>query len=209
MCGRFSLVEAFADLQTHFHFIMRDDFHYTPSQNITPSQDVMAIVEVNELRYPVSFKWGLIPSFAQDAKIGYKTFNARAETVHQKPSFRNAFQSKRCIIPATAFYEWHKKTPKIKQPYRIHPAEHSVFAFAGLWESWRNGDNLIRSCTIITTTPNDKMSAVHDRMPVILQPDDYTAWLSARSSKEALQALLTPLPSSQLQMEPVSPTFFT
>lgn len=208
MCGRFSLTEKLAELQTHYQFEMRDGFDYEPNSNISPSQQIMAVVEVDKIRYPVQFRWGLIPPFAKDEKIGYKTFNARSETVQQKPSFKQAFQKKRCLIPADSFYEWQKLSSKEKQPYAIKPFENNILTFAGLWESWHKGNEVIRSCTILTTSPNSKMASIHDRMPVILQEEDYQSWLSADTSPDELQSLLQPCKDEYLTLDPVPNDFF-
>ncbi|PPA68909.1 SOS response-associated peptidase [Jeotgalibacillus proteolyticus] len=208
MCGRFSLTEALNDLQEHYQFTMREDFQYTENNNIAPSQSVMAVVEVDHVRYPVQFRWGLIPPFAKDEKIGFKTFNARSETVDEKPSFKKAFHKKRCLIPASSFYEWKKISSKEKQPYSIKPASASLITFAGLWETWRNGDQLVRSCTILTTTPNDKMASIHDRMPVILDSSSYEKWLSEETPLDEVKSLLVPFPSSRMKLEEISSDFF-
>lgn len=203
MCGRFSLVEAIYDLQQYYAFEMREDFIYTPNQNLSPSQKAAAIVQLNGKRYPASFRWGLIPPFAKDEKIGYKTFNARSETVAEKPSFRKAFASKRCLIPATSFYEW-KKSGKEKQPYEIKRRDGDPITFAGLWESWRNGDDIVRSFTILTTEPNDLMADIHNRMPVILERNDFNQWLNPEEDQALLSQLLKPCASELLSAEEIS-----
>ncbi|WP_041058777.1 SOS response-associated peptidase [Jeotgalibacillus campisalis] len=208
MCGRFSLIEALADLKAHYEFEMREDFEYVTGTNIAPSQPVTAVVEVDAIRYPVQFRWGLIPPFAKDEKIGFKTFNARSETVTEKPSFKRAFQKKRCLIPASSFYEWQKISTKEKQPYAIKPSADSLLTFAGLWETWKSEDGVIRSCTILTTEPNEKMASIHDRMPVILEPDSYSKWLNPDTPEQELKKLLHPCNSDKLELETVSNDFF-
>ncbi|MDZ5713433.1 SOS response-associated peptidase [Jeotgalibacillus haloalkalitolerans] len=203
MCGRFSLVEAMYNLQQYYQFEMRDDFLYTPNENLAPSQQAAAVVQLNGTRYPASFRWGLIPPFAKDEKIGYKTFNARSETVAEKPSFRKAFGSKRCLIPASSFYEW-KKSGKEKQPFEIKRLDGEPITFAGLWESWRNGDEIIRSCTILTTEPNDLMADIHNRMPVILEKDRFNQWLNPEENKDSLKQLLKPCANGLLKAEAIS-----
>ncbi|MBM7580958.1 SOS response-associated peptidase [Jeotgalibacillus terrae] len=203
MCGRFSLVEAMHDLQAYYQFEMREDFLYTPSRNLAPSQSAAAVVELNGKRYPANFRWGLIPPFAKDQRIGYKTFNARSETVSEKPSFKKAFESKRCLIPATSFYEW-KKSGNEKQPFEIKRRDGDPITFAGLWESWRNGDELIRSCTILTTEPNDLMAEIHNRMPVILEHNNFDAWLNPDAKLSSLQQLLKPCAGDLLTAEQIS-----
>ncbi|MDG5473264.1 SOS response-associated peptidase [Jeotgalibacillus sp. ET6] len=208
MCGRFSLIEALADLKAHYDFKMRGDFEYATGTNIAPSQYVTAVVEVDEVRYPVQFRWGLIPPFAKDEKVGYKTFNARSETAAEKPSFKRAFQKKRCLIPASSFYEWHKINSREKQPYAIKPSHDSLITFAGLWETWKSEEGSIRSCTILTTQPNEKMASIHDRMPVILEPDAYSKWLNPNTPEQELKDLLHPCKPEKIELEKISNDFF-
>ncbi|WP_166805780.1 SOS response-associated peptidase [Jeotgalibacillus sp. R-1-5s-1] len=204
MCGRFSLTEALEDLKEYYQFHMREDFDLHTHLNLSPSNQITAIVKVEGKRYPAAFRWGLIPPFAKDEKIGYKTFNARAETVADKPSFRKAFRSKRCLIPASSFYEWKKTEEGYKQPYEIKLLSGDPLTFAGLWESWRNEKNdLIRSCTIITTEPNSTMSKIHDRMPVILSPDQFDQWLNPDSEPDHLKQMLVPF-SGELGIAEIS-----
>jgi len=155
-------------------------------------------------------RWGLIPRWAKDADPGFSAFNARAETVATQPAFREAFKARRCIVPATGFYEWQKQTgaPKSakKQPYHIRRADGRPLALAGLWERWTSADGeVVESFTIITTTPNEFMRELHDRMPVILAREDYDTWLNGESTPEQLQALLRPCPSEWLTATPVGP----
>lgn len=147
--------------------------------------------------------WGLIPSWAKDPEVGNKMINARAETVAEKPSYRKAFKERRCLILADGFYEW-QKTDSGKQPFYIRMEDESPFAFAGLWESWQNGRE-IRSCTIITTSPNEVAAQVHNRMPVILHPEDYEMWLDPDfDEREPLTTLLKPFPAEAMEAYPVS-----
>jgi putative SOS response-associated peptidase YedK len=175
----------------------------TPNYNVAPTQEVAAVVEEDEMRKLEMFHWGLIPSWAKDPSIGNKMVNARAETVSEKPSFRSAFKKRRCLILADGFYEW-QKTDDGKQPYHIKMQDDSPFAFAGLWEIWKD-DEEIRSCTIITTAANDLMSEIHHRMPVILPPDDYDMWLDPDfDEKEPLTSLLKPYSSDKMEAYIVS-----
>ena len=175
----------------------------TPSYNIAPTQEVAAVVEEDGKRQLRMLHWGLIPSWAKDPAIGNKMINARAETVSEKPSFRTAFKKRRCLIVADGFYEW-RKTDNGKQPHHIRMEDGSPFAFAGLWETWRNGQE-IRSCAIITTEANDLMGEIHHRMPVILPPENYGVWLDPDfGEKEALTALLKPYPSDEMEAYAVS-----
>jgi len=150
-------------------------------------------------------RWGLIPPWSKDAKIGARMINARAETVASKPAFRSAVKRRRCLIPGDGFYEW-QKIGSSKQPHLIRFADRRVFAFAGLWERWRpaHGDP-VETCTIITTTPNDLIADYHDRMPVILPPSFFDEWLSAEPLPDArLTNLLRPFPQDEFEVFPVS-----
>ena len=202
MCGRYtlktpvdSLVEAF-EIKEYPSFI-------TPNYNVAPTQEVAAVVEKDDKTKLEILHWGLIPSWARDPAIGNKMINARAETVPKKPSFRSAFKKRRCLVLADGFYEW-QKTDDGKQPYHIKMQDDSPFAFAGLWETWKNGEE-IRSCTIITTDANDLMSEIHHRMPVILHPEDYAMWLDPDfDEKEPLTSLLKPYPADTMEAYAVS-----
>ena len=150
------------------------------------------------------YNWGLIPSWAKDPKIGAKMINARAETLSEKPSFRAAFKRRRCLMLADGFYEW-KKLAKGKQPMHFSLQDHQPFGCAGLWEHWQSAEGSeIESCTVITTAANDLMRPVHDRMPVILAPQDYDAWLDPQSSGDRLQNLLRPYAAAEMAAYPVS-----
>ena len=202
MCGRYTLRTPVDSLVERFKI---DEYpsSITPSYNVAPTQEVAAVVEEEEKRKLEMFHWGLIPSWAKDHAIGNKMINARAETVSEKPSFRSAFKKRRCLILTDGFYEW-QKTESVKQPYHIKMEDGSPFAFAGLWEIWKNGVE-IRSCTIITTEANDLMNEIHHRMPVILHPEDYGMWLDPDfDEKELLTSLLQPYPSDEMEAYTVS-----
>ena len=177
----------------------------SPNYNVAPTQDVPILRDNHETgdRELAFARWGLIPSWAKDTKFSYHTINARAETVAEKPSFRDAFRKRRCLIPASGFYEW-KKVGQQKQPYLIQTQNESPFAFAGLWETWRNpqDESIVQSCTIIVTDANTFMKPLHDRMPVILDPADYGKWLDTESTGG--KSLLHPCPSEWLSSYPVS-----
>jgi putative SOS response-associated peptidase YedK len=180
MCGRFSLrARALAVLADFFDLINLPPM--AARYNIAPSQPVPVVrLNTDTSKTPrelVVMRWGLIPSWAKDANIGYKMINARAESLHEKPSFRSALQKKRCLIAADGFYEW-KSSGKNKQPYFLHFPDDRPFAFAGLWDIWEGPDHsVIESCTIITTTANNFMHPIHERMPLILSPDIFNIWL--------------------------------
>jgi putative SOS response-associated peptidase YedK len=175
--------------------------------NIAPTQEVAAVrMEPDSGQRELGLlHWGLIPSWAKDKKIASKLINARAETVAEKPSFRSAFTKRRCLILADGFYEWQKLEGGKKQPHYIHRQDDMPFAFAGLWESWNGEGEAVESCTIITTSANEVMQPLHDRMPVILSGKDYDLWLDpAFKDKAALQELLKPCPVDWLEAYPVS-----
>jgi putative SOS response-associated peptidase YedK len=150
-------------------------------------------------------RWGLIPYWAKDIKIGFSTINAMAETVDTKPVFREAFKRRRCLVPLEAFYEWRSSAPQEKQPYAIALADRGIMALAGLWETWRSpAQETVRSFTIITTTPNELGAPIHDRMPVILPPETWPEWLGEEPTEEKkLKNLLGPYPADRMTLWPV------
>jgi putative SOS response-associated peptidase YedK len=173
--------------------------------NIAPTQDILGVTESEGVREMKFFKWGLVPSWAKDASMGSRLINARSETVGEKPAFREAFKLRRMLIPADGFYEW-QRTEGGKQPFFFQMRDERPFGFAGLWERWKGaGGQLIESCTILTTEANEVLRPVHDRMPVILHPDDYELWLDEDVRKrEFLEDLLRPYPASEMVSHPVS-----
>lgn len=179
MCGRFTLTAPVEEIMERF---MIDSFleeeHLSPNYNIAPSQSVLAVINDGKSNRMGFLKWGMVPPWAKDAKMGNKLINARAETLTEKPSFRNAFRKKRCIIIADSFYEWKRLDDQSKIPMRIKLKNNDLFAMAGIWESWNSpeGESLY-SCAIITTKPNGLMMNIHDRMPVILRKNDENIWL--------------------------------
>lgn len=205
MCGRFTLVADPADLQAAFP---ETSFPaaYAPRFNIAPTQPILVIP--NNQRAQADFAlWGLIPSWSKDPSIASRLINARAETLAEKPSFRGSLKYKRCLIPASGFYEW-KPSPgaKGKIPHYIALSSGLPFAFAGLWDEWAGPDGSpVKTCTIITTEPNRLMSEIHNRMPVILPPDAYAQWLDPSPQKgEDLLPLLKPFPTGLMRAYPVS-----
>jgi len=205
MCGRFALTVDPTDLQEAF-----PDYafppQYAPRYNVAPTQPILAVP--NDGSHAAGFfVWGLIPSWAKDPAIGNKLINARAETLAEKPSFRSAFKYHRCLIFADGFYEWQAQPGgKSKVPHFIRLTGGKPFAFAGLWEHWQAPDgSQVRSATIITTRPNELMARLHNRMPVILHPVDYTKWLDpAPAMPGDLQQLLVPYPAGEMNAYPVS-----
>ncbi|MCU0548030.1 MAG: SOS response-associated peptidase [Leptolyngbya sp. Prado105] len=197
MCGRFTQTHSNLDLAERFDLEETPDWQ--PRYNIAPTQLIFAIVAPHRFKF---LYWGLIPSWSKDPTIGSKLINARAETVSEKPSFRTAFKRRRCLIAADGYYEW-KKQPDKKQPFYFRLASGDIFAFAGLWEQWDSptGDRL-ETCTIITTVANELASPVHDRMPVILNQNDYDRWLDPNF--KSAQSLLHPYDAQAMTHYPVS-----
>jgi len=205
MCGRYTLTVDFAELKSAFKDYALPA-RFAPRYNIAPTQPVLAIPNDGK-KTADFFVWGLIPSWAKDPVMGQRLINARGETLAEKPSFRGGYKYKRCLILADGFYEW-KSQPgtKTKIPHFIHLKTGRPFAFAGLWDEWHSSDgSLIRSCTIITTTPNKLMAGIHDRMPVILQAKDYNDWLdTAPRTPDTLNHLIKAFPADQMEAYPVS-----
>ncbi len=205
MCGRFTLTVDPADLQAAFEGYAFPE-HFAPRYNIAPSQPLLVIPNDGQNRADF-FLWGLIPSWATDPAIGSRLINARSETLPQKPAFRGPFKYKRCLIPADGFYEWKTaRGAKVKTPYFIYLKNRLPFAFAGLWDEWHAPDgSLVKSCAIVTTQPNELIASLHNRMPVIVRPGDYTQWLDpAPQPPENLLPLLRPYPAEEMSAHPVS-----
>lgn len=202
MCGRFTLRSSMTDVAKAFG--VAADSSALPLFNIAPTQTVMAVrATAAGTREICSLRWGLVPAWADDLAIGNRMINARAETVAAKPAYRQAFKSRRCLIVADGFYEW-QKTRRQKQPYYIRLKDARPFGFAGVWEKWSKGETPVESCSVITTTANELMAPIHDRMPVIISPDDYEPWLSAETKPVELQSLLRAYPAAQMTAYPVS-----
>jgi putative SOS response-associated peptidase YedK len=205
MCGRFTLFVDPKDLMEAFPGFALP-VEWTPRYNIAPTQPVAAIPNNGQNKVEF-FRWGLIPSWAKDPAIGNRMINARAETVAEKPSFRAAFQRRRCLVLADGFYEWRKEPGRTaKTPMYIRLKSGLPFAFAGLWETWRAPDEeMIYSCNIITTEPNPLVAKIHNRMPVILEREAYDLWLDpAEQSPDRLGAWLKPYPAEQMTAYAVS-----
>ena len=202
MCGRYDLT-ANAE-QIVEYFILQRAPKYERSYNIAPGRKILTIVEREDgSRKGANLHWGLVPSWAKDVKIGWKLINARMETVREKPSFRAAFARRRCLIPATGFYEWQKRDAG-KQAFHIHRPDGQLFAFAGLWEHWDQGGETLYSCTIITTDAVGLMQPIHERMPVILAPESYQSWLDKAADPDATFALLADNAYGGMKATPVS-----
>lgn len=176
MCGRYALTSSPAVIAERFQLLWTP--HIAPHYNIAPSQMIPVVRETEHGRELTFLKWGLIPRWAKDAQIGARLINARAESVAEKPAFRDAYRSRRCLVPADAFYEW-KGVAVHKQPYCIRMRDHGLFAMAGLWERWMAPDGrAVESCTIVTTVANALVAELHERMPLVLAPADYDTWLN-------------------------------
>lgn len=189
MCGRFTLTTDVATLIKRFN-LEEPDFDVAPNYNVAPGQNIPVVVEEQGVRKLELHKWGLIPSWASDPKIGYRMINARSETVAEKPSFRKPLLKQRCLIPATGFYEWKKLAASSKMPYYIQLKAQKVFAMAGLWDQWKSPEgNNVRSCTILTTEPNTVVKGIHDRMPVILARADEAKWINSEVSGGTMTGL--------------------
>jgi putative SOS response-associated peptidase YedK len=208
MCGRYSFAVEDALILERFGLRVRTAI-YKARYNCAPTQNLAIIANdaPDTLKF---FRWGLIPYWAKDASFGNKLINSRAETIGEKPSFKNAFRNRRCLVPATGFFEWKKKRSEGDQANPVHTAWHihlkngDAFCFAGLWDKWVSPDGeIIHSFTIITTSPNNLMGKIHDRMPVILHRDDEQSWITP-NQEQSLAGLLKPYPAEMMEAWPVS-----
>ncbi|MFT9496868.1 SOS response-associated peptidase [Anaerosolibacter sp.] len=203
MCGRYYLIESLQTLEERYH-LTHTDISYIPRYNIAPTQYAPVIIKdvTKQLKL---FKWGLIPSWAKDISLGTKMINARAETLLEKKSFRDAFQKRRCIVPASGFYEW-EKTGNTKQPFRFGLTSHKIFSMAGLWDTWINPQGeKIYSFTVITTEPNEYLRPYHHRMAVILHEEDEDRWLDGyMKDLDDLKDMLQPYPSRYFEKQRVT-----
>lgn len=211
MCGRYRLSKTEKYLLEHFGVRSREDFEWKPRYNIAPTDQVAVIrQDRNEpVRTISSMRWGLIPYWAKDASIGAKMINARAESLIDKPAFKDAIERRRCLVPADAFYEWKKTSDGshiVRKPFLIRMKDDEAFAFAGIWDRWTSPDGkIVLSVSILTTDANPLVRDVHDRMPVIVPREHYDLWLDpAFRDVKALEDILKPFPASEMEKLAVS-----
>jgi putative SOS response-associated peptidase YedK len=205
MCGRFTQHHTEEELLERFE-ITATLFHPTPRNNIAPTQFIGAITEQSDGRQLSAFRWGLVPRWAKDTKLAANMINARAETVADKPAFRTPLIRQRCLIPADGWYEW-KRSPQGSQPYYFRRRDGELFGFAGLWDEWKDPSSgePLRTCTLITCEANELSAPIHNRMPVIIRPEDEARWLDPGPANAlSLVELLRPFSSDQLEVFPVS-----
>ncbi|MCG3164187.1 MAG: putative SOS response-associated peptidase YedK [Acidobacteria bacterium] len=203
MCGRYTLHHKPEEIEERFDVDAVEEF-LAPRYNIAPSQ-IIPVIRQTQSREMAGCKWGLIPFWAKDPKIGNNLINAKAETIAEKPSFKRAFAKRRCLIPADGFYEWQKRGKAPSQPMYIRRRDGGLFAFAGLWEEWKSPEGEpIETCTIITVEPNELLSKIHNRMAAILRPGDEAAWIDPKSGVDDLLQMLRPYDSDELEAIPVS-----
>jgi putative SOS response-associated peptidase YedK len=201
MCGRYSLSLKGEKLEKRFNAKLLEKFK--PRYNAAPSQNLPVITNLDPESIQF-YQWGLVPYWSKDALIGNKLINARSETLFEKPSFQQSIRDRRCLIPADGFFEW-KKNGKTRTPHRIHLRNKKVFSMAGLWDSWEiSAGKKLNSFTIITTKANSLIKELHERMPVILPPENEGSWLNEDLSREDIQALLIPFEAEQMDYYPVS-----
>jgi len=212
MCGRFGLLHTWDEMVESYRLVS-PPLNLAPRYNIAPTQPVLAVLAAAASggagggNLAAHFQWGLVPSWARDPALGVKMINARAETVAEKPAFRAAFRRRRCLIPASGFYEWQTQPGGPKQPFWIAAADGGLLTFAGLWETWLGPDGSeLETCAIITTDANDALRPIHHRMPALMAPGDFAAWLDVGDETDtaAAAALLRPAPDDVTTARPVS-----
>ncbi len=226
MCGRFVATAPPSELADYFQAVLSEsvvEAELDPSYNVAPTNTVHTVRAKEGHRELDAMRWGLVPSWAKDPKIGSKMINARADSAATKPAFRSAIKKRRCLVPADGFYEWHKvEGQKHKQPYYITRNDNEPIVFAGLWEAWKpkpdteafdkavaegaDPDHLewLISCTLLTTDPNEEMKPIHHRMPVLVPPSEWDRWLDPQNGVERINDLLVPAPDGLLRVTPVT-----
>jgi putative SOS response-associated peptidase YedK len=206
MCGRYTLIANAEAIRALFRLPAFDTRLVPPRYNIAPTQPIVVVREGLRGRELLPMRWGLIPGWAKDPKDVSLLVMARAEGIAEKPSFRNAFLRRRCLIPASGFYEWQAGGGRLpRQPYAVKPGSTDLVAFAGLWETWCGNDGSeIDTAAIVTTEANERLGAIHGRMPVVIAPESFDAWLSPATELAELHALLAPAPEELFEAVPVS-----
>ena len=222
MCGRYTSTSTVADLASVFQVDEVRAEPLPPRYNVAPTLPVYAVAltrpkaeepDKGPRRALGTFRWGLVPSWAKDVSVGNRMINARAEGITGKPAYRQAVARRRCLIPADAFYEWQRRTgrdgrPAGKLPYAVRRRDERPMALAGIWEFWRHPDEPdappVRSCAIVTTRANTLMAPIHDRMPVVLEPDAWAAWLDPTTDMAVVEGLMVPAAEGVLEAYPVS-----
>jgi putative SOS response-associated peptidase YedK len=203
MCGRFAQKSPARKIKQQFK--VEEVPPLAERYNVAPAQSVLAVREAPDGREAAFLKWGLVPRWAKDPAVGNRLINARSETVTEKPSFREAFKRRRCLVPMEGFYEWSRRGDR-KRPFYFHMRDGEPFAVAGLWETWEGDGGVLETCTLLTTEANGLLASYHDRMPVILRPEDYDLWLDAEvRGTEVLLPLLRPYPREGMTAYVVSP----
>lgn len=202
MCGRMATLLPIEAMAKMFAALPANDLPFSPNYNICPT-DNLSVVVSDEGRRLVSMRWGFVPQWYKTVNDGPLLINARAESVAEKPAFREASRSRRCLIPATGFYEWSKGKDDARLPWYFERSDHTPVVFAGIWQRWDKGGTPLTSCAIITTAANETISGIHHRMPVVLAPQDWALWLGEAGKGAA--ALMRPAPNDALQFHRVSP----
>ncbi|MDU8942162.1 SOS response-associated peptidase [Ovoidimarina sediminis] len=202
MCGRFVITEAADEMARLFEAIPANDLPQVPNHNVCPTNQILVVLG-GEGRRLTSMRWGFIPHWYKSPGDGPLLINARAETIAEKPAFRSAARERRCIVPATGFYEWTKDADNKRLPWYIRPSGGGPIAFAAIWQEWRHGDDLMNTCAIVTTSANAAMAKIHHRMPVCLSPEDWPLWLGEAGKGAAM--LMRPAPESYLDFWRVDP----
>jgi putative SOS response-associated peptidase YedK len=203
MCGRYLLISPVEAMRKFFD--VGGLLNLPPRYNIAPTQDAPVVrLDQQGRRELIPMRWGLVPLWAKDLSMGARAINARAESIDQKPAFRDAFERRRCLVPSDGFFEWEKKG-KLRQPWRIGPAEDGLMALAGVWERWRAPDGgVVRSYAVVTTDANELVAPLHDRMPVVIPPERFAEWLDPETPREELKRLLRPYPAERMRAYPIS-----
>ena len=206
MCGRFTLYDSAMKIKNRFN-AEPGNVQMTPNYNAAPGQMMPVIIQDGNKNKQLLMKWGYIPHWAKDIKIGYRLINSVSETCFDKPVWKNAIRHFRCLVPANGFYEWKNDVSGKKQPFYIYPKENHLFAFAGVWSTWHDAENHeIQSFSIMTTRPNKEMAAIHNRMPVMLTRDEEKLWLDPnRDDRKDIENLLLPYQDNKLEIYEVSP----